>query len=178
MNPKNLARTIIAAGAISMGVPDAAALTWLGYINSGNDSPLDVQGGLGSLGLPTDIALFGKSDEGAPLSGFTPSLESFGGTLSGSISYAGPADILYLTFKVGQAGPAKDSRTEGFHLYAWDGGGEFNLLTDPNPDFVKQGNTISHISVWTGNTPVPELGATALLLGLGFAGIIAVRKLS
>lgn len=170
---------------VSTFVSSAVALpiNWLGF-QAGNDDEANFESFLTNNSLvPSDVSSLGKVENGADTLGpdftFTPGLaDLFDEVTSGSISYSGVlTNIVYVTVKVGNAGPAQNDRTQGFHVYSWiDGGFDFDLLTDPNPDFVKQGNTVSHVSVWTGGVPVPDSGATLALLGFGLAALGIIRR--
>jgi len=181
--------------AVVMGLAfQAPALTWLGYFDGngtgtfptgqpantvdggGNDTENAVENALAFLGLNNEISLLGKSDNGLPInSDFTTTPNDLvPNILTGSISYVGSENIAYVTFKVGNVNNGT-APSNGYHLYAWDGGGSFNLMTDPNPDFTANGNTVSHYSVWTGNR-VPDAGSTVALLGSGLLALGALRR--
>ena len=193
--------TIAVAVVITGFAFQSQALTWLGYfdgngngtfptgqpsnvVDNGGDTEAAVENALAFIGRNNNISLLGKSDSGlTPLSGFssTPGdLVTSGGILSGSVSYSGSENISYITFKVGNVNGGQTAPLVGYHLYAWAGGGSFNLLTDPNPDFTSQGNSVSHYSVWSSpTTNVPDGGSTLALVGLAIAGLgLARRKLS
>jgi hypothetical protein len=162
-----------------VGAVDASALSWLGFVG-GNDNEASVEAFLDGLpGDSIDITLLGKSDDGSNPSGFTPDLSTLHGLSSGNIAYTGTENVSYLTIKVGNAGPASNQQV-GYHVYQYMDGA-FNLLTDPTPDFLAQGNTISHISVWTtpgGGPPqgLPEAMPMATILGAAVIGLATLRR--
>ena len=198
--------TIAVAVLISGFAFQSQALTWLGYFdgNGNGTSPINqpsnvvgpggtdpeqaVENALAFISRNNNISLLGKSDNGlTPLSGFSSTpldlvVNYPNGITSGSVSYSGSENISYVTFKVGNVNGGGNGNPPGtgYHLYAWDGGGSFNLLTDPNPDFTSRGNSVSHYSVWSSpRTNVPDAGSTVALLGLAIAGLgLARRKLS
>ena len=145
---------VIALGLmIGLVAPSSHALTYLGTDLTapmgGNDKIDAVVAFLESLGLPSDIALLGKSGEGPELSDFSPALSSLHGGTTGTINYTGSEDITYITFKAAAR----------YHLYEFMND-DFDIEADSG---FKNG--ISHISVWTSPlSRVPESGATALFL--------------